>query len=91
MLFQVTLHAKMTMPDLQRNPWNLYLINNVEDIVVNRAWRVALNDAYSPFKCRIKGECKKSSKINIEKQKLIINNLHLRENHTFLPNDLNIL
>ena len=79
--FQVTLYAKMTMPDLQGNPWNLYLINNVEDIVVNRAWRVALNDAYSPFKCRIKGE----------KQKLIINNLHLRENHIFLPNDLNIL
>ena len=27
-------HSKMTMPDSQRYPWNLYLIDNVEDIVV---------------------------------------------------------
>jgi len=32
--FQVTLDAKMAMPDSQRYLWNLYLINNVEDIVV---------------------------------------------------------
>ena len=30
--FQVTLHANMS--DLQRYPWNLYLINNVEDTIV---------------------------------------------------------
>ena len=26
--------AKMAMPDSQKYPWNLYLINNVDDIVV---------------------------------------------------------
>ena len=30
----MTRHAKMAMPDLQQYPWNLYLINNVEEIVV---------------------------------------------------------
>ena len=30
-VFQVTLHAKMTMPDWHRYSWNIYLINNVED------------------------------------------------------------
>ena len=31
----VTLHVKMTMPDSQRYPSNLYMINNVEDIIVS--------------------------------------------------------
>ena len=31
---QVILHVKMTMSDSQLYPLNLYLINNVEDIVV---------------------------------------------------------
>ena len=31
--FQVILHAKMTISGVQRYPWSLYLINNVEDIV----------------------------------------------------------
>ena len=30
----MTFHAKMTMPDSQRYPWNLYLINSVEEFVV---------------------------------------------------------
>jgi len=31
----MTLHAKMAMPDLQRYPGNLYLINTVEDVFVS--------------------------------------------------------
>ena len=31
--FQVTIHAMMIMSDIQRYPLNLYLINNVEDIL----------------------------------------------------------
>jgi len=31
-LFQVSLYAKMAMPDSQLYTWNQYLINNVEDI-----------------------------------------------------------
>ena len=34
MLFQVTFHAKMTMPDLQRYHRNLNLIKSVEDNAV---------------------------------------------------------
>ena len=34
--------AKITLPDSQRFQWNLYLINNVEDIVVFRFKRVFL-------------------------------------------------
>ena len=30
----MTLHSKTAMPDSQRYTWNLYLVNNVEDIVV---------------------------------------------------------
>jgi len=37
---QRNLHAKMAMPDSQRYPWNLYLINYVEDIVVLRGLEV---------------------------------------------------
>ena len=33
-VFQVTLHAKMAMPDLQRYPLNLNLIKNVEETVI---------------------------------------------------------
>ena len=33
-VFQVTLYAKMTMPDSQRYPWNLYLNKTVDYTVV---------------------------------------------------------
>ena len=33
-LYRVTVHAKMAMLDLQRYPWNLNLIKNVEDVFV---------------------------------------------------------
>ena len=33
-LFQVTLHVKMAMTDLQQYPWILHLVKNVEDNVV---------------------------------------------------------
>ena len=33
--FQVILPAKMTMPDSQRYPWKLHLINNVKDLFVS--------------------------------------------------------
>ena len=31
--FKWTIHAKMTIPDLQRYPWNIHLIQNVEEIL----------------------------------------------------------
>ena len=31
---QGNLHAKMAIPDSQQYPWNLYLIYDVEDIIV---------------------------------------------------------
>ena len=46
MQFQVTLHAKLAMPDLQRYPWNLYLISNVEDIVVFLGLKVFISDNF---------------------------------------------
>ena len=37
--FQMTIYANMAMPDSQRYPWNLYLINNMEDILVCKVFK----------------------------------------------------
>ena len=44
-----TLCIKMTMPDLQQYPWNLSLINNVEDIVVALGFKVLTLHSYLSF------------------------------------------
>ena len=42
--FQVTLYAKMAMPDLQRYPGNLYLVTSLEDIVIFLGLKVLNSD-----------------------------------------------
>ena len=46
--FQVTLLAKMSMPDLQRYPWNLNLIKNVEETL---SWWFQVLAGYQIQKC----------------------------------------
>ena len=36
----------MTIPDSQQYHWHLYLINNVEDIVVSRGLKVYISNNY---------------------------------------------
>ena len=51
--FEVTLHAKMAMINSQQYPWKLYLINNVENIVVFLDWKVCISDIITVyFFCR---------------------------------------
>ena len=47
----MTLNPKMTQSDLQRYPWNLYLINNVEDIVIFLGLKVFNSDNSFMFTC----------------------------------------
>ena len=43
----------MTVSDLQRYPCNLYLINDVEDIVVFLDLKVLISDNYNKFSAQI--------------------------------------
>ena len=45
----VTLHVKMTMPDSQRYPSDLYMINNVEDIIVSWGFKVFVSNNSNTF------------------------------------------
>ena len=45
------LHADMAMSDSQRYPFALYLINNVQDIVVFRGLKVLIYDISNIFFC----------------------------------------
>ena len=50
----MTLNPKMTLSDLQRYPWNLYFINNVEDIVIFLGLKVFNSDNSFMFTCSFK-------------------------------------
>ena len=71
------LHAKMAMPDSQRYPGNLYLINNMEDIVVFLGLKVFNFDNSSFFPAV---EMCKSLKLRNQKMVFnMINNLYLNQ------------
>ena len=42
----------MEMPDLQRYPWNLTLIKNVEDTIVFLTWKVFISVSFSSAFCK---------------------------------------
>ena len=47
----MSLHTKMAMSDSQRYPWNRYLINNAEDIVVFLGLKMFHSKNFSMFSC----------------------------------------
>ena len=47
----------MTMPDPQQYPWNFYLIDNVEDIVVSLGLKVFKSDHSIMFSCSRNTRC----------------------------------
>ena len=47
----MTFHTNMTMPDLQRYPTNLYLINNLEDIDIFLGLKMFNSDNFYMFSC----------------------------------------
>ena len=47
----MTSQTKIAMPDLQRDPRNLYLINNVDDIVIFPGLKMFNSDNFYMFSC----------------------------------------
>ena len=51
-IFKVILHSNASPDSQQRDPWNLYLINNEEDIVVFLGCSILINSVFFPtMKC----------------------------------------
>ena len=48
---EISIHLKRDMTDLQWYPWNLYLIHNVENIVVFLDLKVFISDNSYMFSC----------------------------------------